>query len=1132
MTVGIIEATTGALGEELTMLGGFVSTRLTTQTTPETQLQSGLLTMDYDGALTVTLTAGTFLLTVANGHRLRILSGPDAGAEALIDTRDSGIQCTLQGPLPFTAAFVGESWEIVEDADDSILVESTLGFGTAPGRLVIDGQVYNYSGTTISSFTGITHDDGTGLIVRGVAQAHRPLSVVADWSRSTSAIDQYRRGFLVAYAVLSDLDIIGKNLGVPRPPELEDDEVYRRLIQALAYAPRGTIFAMEQVLDVLLGEAIIATGTETASGTGDPFLVDLSSGSFPVGCEGLRFRVTSGYLTGRTVHIEERVSATQIRLELPMEEDFTLESWEITDPNWEIFEDLTLGSVNHGCKVFFRRRDNTAEDPNGKTFLDGHQLIPLASTTTLLLPAAGRLRVAGMKLKDEGGWSTIATGRGAASTDDGETITGPAASFPARILVGDVFQIMDGVHAGLKAPIVSRDSAVQLTLGISPGVSNISPTPTGILGVNFNGIGWQVLRERTNCRLYRPSADIRIEHPADAGTTIWDYVGTNETLNVTSVNGILHGRTLLIEPQTEEVVYRHPLRITPEARGQVEIHFDVFGAMGDAVGDGRQCALMMADGERVLAFGLIDEPGNLMTRLGFISMVSGEFIGTTPKPIWSNVVDTKFSPGMNTVRLVKTGRGTVRLYRQAWQGAFTTTHWELIDEIDYADFDTVGDWQAAAGYVSLDHEIAWGCFDTGFSHEQHVKYIDWQVENVVDFWNLRRTGQATNTSEQISDASNPFVVGDIGKTVRISDFSALNPGGGNSLGSWLVTARPSAALVTLTGETKYRGRFSLQNVQWLSVRDDPEVFVWPDHRGHSVEILDGPNAGVYPILAIVDPVTGRSVEEPVLTASAAGAGALQIISTDDSDGSFVVGVGQPKGPRVRVAGLVGGVATVVTLDLVPGAPTVIGTNFDAGTVLSMDLVQTSSGGESSEATFSGTIRLQNVAAGTTVLDIAPGRTSFGRPRTVAAAATWLSAELQATKIRSNIVLLDTPGFTITDAECSWRIVPVFPADAAVSYELVDAGTDAAGTLTLREAAPFPVGTVMDVHVSTVLSAYVYEERQENELTPPSTYSMHPFYLYDGFGFVRGVLDILTVAGVIPDFDNLVVDASGYHILED
>lgn len=1031
--VGIIEAASRAIGTELTKLFGFACTRLTTRANPETQIQSGVNSMNWNGTTTCTLTAGTLSLSVALGKRVRILSGAAKGAEALVQSRDTSTQLTLQAAFPNQTTFSGASFEIVTDADTALLVESTLEFAEAdaPGRLVMDGQVYLYSGKTYSSFTGIQHDDGTGVIVDGVAAQHEPLTIISDFSKATSALDQYRRSFLIDYSSGEDLSVLGRNLGVERPPELTDDELYRGLIKAVAYAPRGTIYAMEGVLDALLGETSVASGTKTATSSGTT--IQISSGTFPTGIEGMRFRVTSGAMKDQTIRIASRTDATHIVLNKTLDEAIQLQSWTITDPNWEIFEDLTLGSIHHGCSVFFRRTDDaeTAEMPYGKAFLDGEDYKPATSGTVIPATGLGRLKVASIRLKDEGGPHLIAQSDAthlASSSDSGVTVTGPAATFNANIFPGDIFEVMSGPYAGRLAMVVSRASATSMTLGLVAGAMNLSQNSLGTLGVNIAGVAWRVYRYKTECRFYKPNTEVRIEYPGDTGTTIWTFNGTNVATQVDVTVDSTHGARMRFVPAATRCLYRRVTRITPEANAELELLADIPASPSSSATSGKQFCAYIMDGERTLAWGIIDDVSTLQTYVGFISMVSGSFIGTTPKQVWGHTANTKYSPGLNAIRIVKTARGTVRLYRQAWQGAsHATTNWELIDELAYASFPTTAAWIAAAPYTPDAHEMAFGTCVAGFSGNSIVRYVDWNVQNVVEFMNYRSAVGATTTAEALVDSTNtPFLVGDVGKKVRIRDIGAVNSGGGNTLGLWEVGAYTSNSTITLIGETKYRGGFLLDNLSWFVVRGDPEAFIWPDVKGHSIQILDGVNAGIYAISAVIDPLTGLNVE-------------------------------------------------------------------------------------------------------------------LAAPLGAANSSTWTSVALQDYKERSMIVLLDTAGgspakpsgFTLTDTECSWRLVPNFPTDAAVTYELVEAATDSSGTVTLRQTTGFAAGTVIAIHVSKVLSAYLNSEREHNALLDdsPLTYQAYPFYLYDGFGYVRIIMDIVRAAGMYPDFDKLFVDAAGRHLLE-
>lgn len=140
---------------------------------------------------------------------------------------------------------------IAEAGDTEITVETTANFADA-GAIGIDGVAYSYTGKTPTTFEGLSYQRN-GISISGLAQQHAALSPVADLGGVFSAIDRLRRGFLSEYAEGEDLNVIGRNLGVIRSPFLGDDDQYRRVIQAIAYNPRGTEYGIELALAAILG---------------------------------------------------------------------------------------------------------------------------------------------------------------------------------------------------------------------------------------------------------------------------------------------------------------------------------------------------------------------------------------------------------------------------------------------------------------------------------------------------------------------------------------------------------------------------------------------------------------------------------------------------------------------------------------------------------------------------------------------------------------------------------------------------------------------------------------------------------------------------------------------------------------
>lgn len=178
------------------------------------------------------------------------------GAVTIKDLGDLGIIEALTGVFGEELAEVG-GWRMtrlasaVTEGDVTFHVETTLGW-PAEGVVAVDGVRYTYSSKGATSFAGIEHI-AAGVVVSGAATDHRDESAVTDLSREYSALDLLRRGFLVNYAEGEDLNALGRNLGVNRPPIFSDDDQFRAVIKAVAYNPRGTVLGLELALEALVG---------------------------------------------------------------------------------------------------------------------------------------------------------------------------------------------------------------------------------------------------------------------------------------------------------------------------------------------------------------------------------------------------------------------------------------------------------------------------------------------------------------------------------------------------------------------------------------------------------------------------------------------------------------------------------------------------------------------------------------------------------------------------------------------------------------------------------------------------------------------------------------------------------------
>ena len=113
-----------------------------------------------------------------------------------------------------------------------------------------------------------------------------------------------------------------------------------------------------------------------------------------------------------------------------------------------------------------------------------------------------------------------------------------------------------------------------------------------------------------------------------------------------------------------------------------------------------------------------------------------------------------------------------------------------------------------------------------------------------------------------------------------------------------------------------------------------------------------------------------------------------------------------------------------------------------------------------------------------------------------------------------------------DTLVNWRLQPIFVADSAVTFEIVNASTFAASTITLRQALPDTAPLFL--RYTTVPSATLLLPEFTNEYVAPN-YDAFPFYLWDNWSWLRDYLETIRPAGIKIDFDNLFEDTSGLHV---
>ena len=239
MTQGMLEGITGSIGESDNEIGGLIQTRLTSAVSPKTALAA---VFTWNGTTTVTTPStaeveiGDWISLDSDGQLFQIINL----------TINTSVEIDNPTGYAIPSGSGGSS-----KATRVLPVESALDWDEE-GKVGLGGVAYYYASRTDTELQGITHVSG-GVFTVGVKRVHNVEAPVVNLNRRKSAVDLARRAMLVAYAEGDDLNALGRNLGVNRLPFLASDDVFREIVQALAYNPKGTVFGLELALDALVG---------------------------------------------------------------------------------------------------------------------------------------------------------------------------------------------------------------------------------------------------------------------------------------------------------------------------------------------------------------------------------------------------------------------------------------------------------------------------------------------------------------------------------------------------------------------------------------------------------------------------------------------------------------------------------------------------------------------------------------------------------------------------------------------------------------------------------------------------------------------------------------------------------------
>jgi hypothetical protein len=886
-TVPVLDALTSAIGEEVTLLAGYLITRLNAPFVPVTPVTSATGTASSVTGVVVTLSSGTFSAGVVPGQRFRVTTGPRAGRSAIIATATSS-QLTLATSV---SNFSNESWEVVTDAQTTMFVESAKDFA-ASGTVICDGVQYNYTANTLTSLTGITRADDIRprAYIRCVAE-----SLITDGSKiilndgygQTVSLEFDKDGLVSAGHT-------GVTLTLGMTATQVRDALYARLITFESF--KADVYKIGTTdLELWHHEA----GTRgnvaiTSSGLPSGFVIDgFRDGALTTAGAGQyhaplaqvveytrdyssldKFRRGFFLNTSTGTDLDdlgnnlgvprpnELVSDSayrQVIAALAYKPKGTVQTIEnflnavLGVGGWEYFEDMTAlftGATNtfpaadgsHPCVVYIRRTTAFETTSNGKAFLDGTTYFPQTVASTLTIPATADLLYSAT-LAPDNGWRIVAEGT-SVSTTNGVNITGIAASFPARVLAGDVLEILDGTAAGQRGTIATRTNTTAIVLGAVEGAEHLTLTTT-----NFSGAAWRIYRPLSNFRRVIPSVEQYIDYPGSTTSVgAWTYNTVGGLVEATYVN-VIPGADKYTEivcgagTLDDEIYYEHPARIEPTSKVAFEIVSRLNGTPSNTASHVSQWYFDIHDGSFRIRVGMTHHSNNV--QVGFTNAGGTGFLSGGSQVQIAHGGSMEFTE----FRLEKDGTNVVRFYAVDSSNGYRREI--LVDTQPYSAFTQVsaarglrfGTWKQSSGGGHIPHH--------------HIKSAQWSISSPRELLNAQfTTGNTASANPTRLTCTGAFIAGDVGRRVRILSGTARLVAGGTAQGEWEVATYVGANDVTLRGPTERElGSIGTQYPRQLYVAHNPHAFTWPDCQGHQIQILSGANAGTYTIGYVLDPVT-------------------------------------------------------------------------------------------------------------------------------------------------------------------------------------------------------------------------------------------------------------------------------------
>ncbi|MBO77142.1 MAG: hypothetical protein CME17_06875 [Gemmatimonadetes bacterium] len=776
-----------------------------------------------------------------------------------------GQELNRLGGLRSTRIKIGSPLSV---GDSFVEVETTFGWETS-GFFYLNGYLYKYTGITAKRLTGISYYDGVEdpvtqlpVYIAGAPEDVLVLTEVVDYTRIYSAVDKMRRSFLVDYALGSDLDTLARNIGVFRQPELvTTDDIFREIVKAIAYSPRGTMYVIELYLDALFGVGNYRVfedmtnsgyasrlGSTTVNNPGQIFITkQLEANESSEG-----FAYVTGKIGGNMTFVAPGGSTSNVTL---------YGGYPITAPSR--LRGITF--MNEGDK----RRRIAITDTNDANVRATAVASPISSNEQVVtFTQIGVSNILDYVRTGDILASARNPGYGYYGLDDVS-------------LLGTVIDIDLGT--------------MEVILGVE---ENVTATPLdstwstlGAAGPTFGEIVF--FREKTLCDWYFPSGDQRsYGEPSELPKREWTFsnegtAATEGGLYVFRSPGV--GTALespLPSATPTDCSYRQEANVFPDSDAVFEAQVIFQGDYQDTTSfpayQRDEFYMELVDGDpfymvagKQIRVGIERDavtPGSLSypnLYLGFVDASTGAWLSSTQFHLDQSTAGA-ISP--TTIKIVKKGTKSVNLI-------INNT---VVESVSYSSFAT----HATAG----DQYRKIGIFGTNapdplnqLSIRAIIGYLDWSSSNNPDITNIRiLSGTALNTNE-VMDNAGAGLMGSVvaGDYVRIGTASEPNDDYlGSAKGEYEVDTpvtanklilkgirRPANAIVTnyASGGVAKKDRVRIGEVTrgggGLQSNDEPYAFAFPDDLGKKIRIYTGAGYEERTITKVLDPVSGDSFGE-------------------------------------------------------------------------------------------------------------------------------------------------------------------------------------------------------------------------------------------------------------------------------